>query len=65
MFFFSTTHRLTKNQLPDVRLAYLPHLKYLDYMLIDRKAVAQAQEGYDLEGITEAVDRAPLLVFPT
>jgi len=23
-------------------------------MLIDRKAVAQAQEGYDLEGITEA-----------
>ncbi|CAK9110097.1 Dynein regulatory complex subunit 3 (Leucine-rich repeat-containing protein 48) [Durusdinium trenchii] len=38
-------------------LAYLPHLKYLDYMLIDRKAVAQAQEGYDLEGITEVREK--------
>jgi hypothetical protein len=34
-------------------LAYLPTLKYLDYMLIDRKAVDQAREGYNLEELTE------------
>ncbi|OLQ06496.1 Leucine-rich repeat-containing protein 48 [Symbiodinium microadriaticum] len=38
-------------------LAYLPHLKYLDYMLIDRKAVAQAQEGYNLEELTEVREK--------
>merc|ERR1719333_1996913 len=34
-------------------LAYLTNLKYLDYMLIDRRAVAQAQEGYQLDELTE------------
>uniref|UniRef100_A0A7S2HKM0 Dynein regulatory complex subunit 3 n=1 Tax=Zooxanthella nutricula TaxID=1333877 RepID=A0A7S2HKM0_9DINO len=38
-------------------LAYLPHLKYLDYMLIDRKAVTQAQEGYNLDELTEVKER--------
>lgn len=38
-------------------LAYLPNLKYLDYMLIDRKAVAQAQEGYNLDELTEVKER--------
>jgi len=33
--------------------AYLSHLKYLDYMLIDRKAIAQAQEGYNLDELGE------------
>jgi len=34
-------------------LAYLTNLKYLDYMLIDRRAVAQAQEGYQLDELGE------------
>merc|ERR1712232_1169192 len=38
-------------------LAYLPNLKYLDYMLIDRKAVDQAREGYNLEELTELRER--------
>eukprot|EP00933_Yihiella_yeosuensis_P067622 TRINITY_DN7255_c3_g1_i1.p1 TRINITY_DN7255_c3_g1~~TRINITY_DN7255_c3_g1_i1.p1 ORF type:complete len:570 (-),score=150.06 TRINITY_DN7255_c3_g1_i1:148-1806(-) len=38
-------------------LAYLPTLKYLDYQLIDRKAIAQAQEGYNLEELTEVRER--------
>lgn len=38
-------------------LAYLPTLKYLDYMLIDRKAITQAQEGYNLEELTEVRER--------
>mmetsp|Transcript_41266 Transcript_41266/g.94966 ORF Transcript_41266/g.94966 Transcript_41266/m.94966 type:complete len:563 (+) Transcript_41266:110-1798(+) len=38
-------------------LAYLTNLKYLDYMLIDRKAVAQAQEGYQLDELTEIRER--------
>lgn len=38
-------------------LAYLPHLKFLDYMLIDRKAVAQAQEGYNLDEINEVREK--------
>lgn len=38
-------------------LAYLPSLKYLDYMLIDRKAVAQAKEGYNLDELTEVGER--------
>ncbi|CAE8686491.1 unnamed protein product, partial [Polarella glacialis] len=38
-------------------LAYLPTLKYLDYMLIDRKASTQAQEGYNLEELTEVKER--------
>jgi len=37
-------------------LAYLTNLKYLDYMLIDRRAVAQAQEGYQLDELTELRD---------
>jgi len=37
--------------------AYLPGLKYLDYMLVDRKAVAQAQEGYNLDELTEVRER--------
>jgi len=37
--------------------AYLPHLKYLDYMLIDRKAIAAAQEGYNLDELTEVRER--------
>jgi len=41
-------------------LAYLPHLKYLDYMLIDRKAIAQAQEGYNLDELTEVREREQL-----
>eukprot|EP00929_Paragymnodinium_shiwhaense_P101461 TRINITY_DN6456_c0_g1_i1.p1 TRINITY_DN6456_c0_g1~~TRINITY_DN6456_c0_g1_i1.p1 ORF type:complete len:575 (-),score=224.11 TRINITY_DN6456_c0_g1_i1:167-1891(-) len=41
-------------------LAYLPHLKYLDYMLIDRKAIAQAQEGYNLDELTEVKEREQL-----
>lgn len=38
-------------------LAYLTNLKYLDYMLIDRRAVAQAQEGYQLDELTELRER--------
>jgi len=38
-------------------LAYLTNLKYLDYMLIDRKAVFQAQEGYQLDELTELRER--------
>mmetsp|Transcript_89625 Transcript_89625/g.254056 ORF Transcript_89625/g.254056 Transcript_89625/m.254056 type:complete len:561 (-) Transcript_89625:210-1892(-) len=38
-------------------LAYLPTLKYLDYMLIDRKAITQAQEGYNLDELTEVRER--------
>lgn len=38
-------------------LAYLPDMKYLDYMLIDRKAVAQALEGYNLEDLTDVRER--------
>lgn len=38
-------------------LAYLPNLKYLDYMLIDRKQVTQAQEGYNLDELTEVRER--------
>eukprot|EP00928_Gymnodinium_smaydae_P091571 TRINITY_DN75296_c1_g1_i1.p1 TRINITY_DN75296_c1_g1~~TRINITY_DN75296_c1_g1_i1.p1 ORF type:complete len:564 (+),score=129.86 TRINITY_DN75296_c1_g1_i1:195-1886(+) len=38
-------------------LAYLPHLKYLDYMLIDKKAIAQATEGYNLDELTEVRER--------
>jgi len=37
--------------------AYLSHLKYLDYMLIDRKAIAQAQEGYNLDELGETKER--------
>jgi len=37
-------------------LAYLPGLKYLDYMLIDKKAANVAQEGYNLEELTEVKD---------
>jgi len=38
-------------------LAYLTNLKYLDYMLIDKKDVAQAQEGYQLDELTELRER--------
>lgn len=38
-------------------LAYLPMLKYLDYMLIDRKAVTAAQEGYGADKLGEIKDR--------
>eukprot|EP00421_Protoceratium_reticulatum_P017028 CAMPEP_0168390976 /NCGR_PEP_ID=MMETSP0228-20121227/17749_1 /TAXON_ID=133427 /ORGANISM="Protoceratium reticulatum, Strain CCCM 535 (=CCMP 1889)" /LENGTH=553 /DNA_ID=CAMNT_0008404281 /DNA_START=62 /DNA_END=1720 /DNA_ORIENTATION=- len=38
-------------------LAYLPTLKYLDYMLIDRKAVTQAQEGYAMDELLELKER--------
>mmetsp|Transcript_81407 Transcript_81407/g.253048 ORF Transcript_81407/g.253048 Transcript_81407/m.253048 type:complete len:561 (-) Transcript_81407:175-1857(-) len=38
-------------------LAYLPMLKYLDYMLIDRKAVTQAQEGYAMDELLELKER--------
>jgi len=38
-------------------LAYLTNLKYLDYMLIDRRAVFQAQEGYQLDELTELRER--------
>lgn len=38
-------------------LAYLPTLKYLEYMLIDRKAITLAQEGYNLEELTEVRER--------
>mmetsp|Transcript_3518 Transcript_3518/g.5748 ORF Transcript_3518/g.5748 Transcript_3518/m.5748 type:complete len:563 (-) Transcript_3518:122-1810(-) len=38
-------------------LAYLTNLKYLDYMLIDRKAVAQALESYQLDDLTELRER--------
>lgn len=34
-------------------LAYLTNLKYLDYMLINRRDVAQAQEGYQLDELGE------------
>ncbi|CAD7945054.1 unnamed protein product [Amoebophrya sp. A120] len=34
-------------------LAYLQHLVYLDYMLIDKKQVAQIQESYQLDELTE------------
>lgn len=34
-------------------LAYLDNLKYLDYMLIDRKDVQQATEGYQIDELTE------------
>jgi len=37
--------------------AYLSHLKYLDYMLIDRKAIAQAQEGYNLDELGEIKEK--------
>jgi len=37
--------------------AYLSHLKYLDYMLIDRKAITQAQEGYNLDELGETKER--------
>jgi len=37
-------------------LAYLPMLKYLDYMLIDRKAVTQAQE-YGVDELLELKER--------
>merc|ERR1711972_311423 len=35
-------------------------LKYLDYMLIDRKAVAQAQEGYATDEILELKEKEQL-----
>merc|ERR1712176_1707100 len=38
-------------------LAYLKDLKYLDYMLIDRKAAKQAEEGYNLDELTEVRER--------
>lgn len=38
-------------------LAYLTNLKYLDYMLIDPRARAQAQEGYQLDELTELRER--------
>eukprot|EP00392_Amoebophrya_sp_AT5.2_P016509 g16775.t1 len=34
-------------------LAYLQHLVYLDYVLIDKKQVAQIQESYQLDELTE------------
>mmetsp|Transcript_18439 Transcript_18439/g.50617 ORF Transcript_18439/g.50617 Transcript_18439/m.50617 type:complete len:565 (-) Transcript_18439:146-1840(-) len=37
--------------------AYLPHLKYLDYMLIDQEDVAHAQEAYNMEELTEVRER--------
>lgn len=38
--------------------AYLPTLKYLDYMLIDKKAVTLAQEGYgNMDELTEVRER--------
>lgn len=37
--------------------AYLPGLKYLDYMLIDRKAVTHAQEGYAMDELLELKER--------
>mmetsp|Transcript_115036 Transcript_115036/g.229042 ORF Transcript_115036/g.229042 Transcript_115036/m.229042 type:complete len:560 (+) Transcript_115036:55-1734(+) len=37
--------------------AYLPSLKYLDYMLIDRKAVTHAQEGYAMDELLELKER--------
>lgn len=33
--------------------AYLPTLQYLDYMLIDKKKLQQAQESYQLDELTE------------
>jgi len=45
---------------PQHVLAYLPTLKYLDYMLIDRKAVAQAQEGYNPDDLSEVKEREAL-----
>lgn len=38
-------------------LAYLTSLKYLDYMLIDKKAVTQAHESYLLDELTELRER--------
>jgi len=41
-------------------LAYLPHLKYLDYMLIDRKAIVLAQEQHNLDELTEVREKEEL-----
>merc|ERR1719201_184405 len=38
-------------------LAYLTNLRYLDYMLIEKKAVQQAQESYQLDELTELKER--------
>lgn len=38
-------------------LAYLTNLKYLDYMLLDRRAVAHAQESYQLDELAELRDQ--------
>jgi hypothetical protein len=38
-------------------LAYLTNLRYLDYMLIEKKAAAQAMESYQLDELTELKER--------
>merc|ERR1719387_153113 len=38
-------------------LAYLTNLRYLDYMLIEKKAAAQAMESYRLDELTELKER--------
>merc|ERR1711904_186758 len=38
-------------------LAYLTNLKYIDYMLIEKKAAAQAMESYQLDELTELKER--------
>jgi hypothetical protein len=38
-------------------LAYLTNLKYLDYMLIDRKTINNAQDSYNLDELTEVKER--------